>query len=75
MRSAGPSRINVVTFCCLSDKVVGELQELFRESFSLSLSPYAPWDADGTGANPQRAAAGSSSREVALRPSRRGSIR
>jgi recombination associated protein RdgC len=58
----------LLTFCCLSDKVAGELQELFRESFSLSLAPYAPWDAGGTGANPQGAAAGSGSREVVLSP-------
>ena len=36
----------ILTFCCLSDKVAGELQELFRESFSLDIAPYAPW---GTG--------------------------
>ena len=58
----------VVTFCCLSDKVAGELQELFRESFSLGLAPYAPWDTDGAGGNPQGAATGSSSRDVALPP-------
>jgi hypothetical protein len=49
---------NILTFCCLSDKVAGELQELFRESFSLGLAPYAPWDAEKTGANPQGAANG-----------------
>jgi hypothetical protein len=59
---------HVLTFCCLSDKVAGELQELFRESFSLSLAPYAPWDTGGADANPQGAAAGSSSRDVALPP-------
>jgi hypothetical protein len=59
---------NVLTFCCLSDKVVEELQELFKESFSLGLCPYAPWDIEGAGANPQGAAAGSSSREVSLPP-------
>jgi recombination associated protein RdgC len=57
---------HVLTFCCLSDKVVGELQELFRESFSLGLAPYAPWDIEKTGTNPQDAAAGSSSRNLAL---------
>jgi hypothetical protein len=46
----------IVTFCCLSDKVVGELQELFRESFSLSLAPYAPWEAGTAGAPPPGAA-------------------
>ena len=35
---------NILTFCSLSDKVAGDLQELFRESFSLSLAPCAPWD-------------------------------
>ncbi len=40
---------NVVTFCCLSDKVVGELQEIFKESFSLGLCPYAPWNVEGAG--------------------------
>ncbi len=59
---------HVLTFCCLSDKVVGELQELFRESFSLGLAPYAPWDVEKTGANPQGAAAGSSYRDVSLPP-------
>jgi hypothetical protein len=38
---------NVVTFCCLSDKVVGELQEFFKESFSLSLAAYVPWNIEG----------------------------
>jgi len=57
---------HVLTFCCLSDKVVGELQELFKESFSLGLCPYAPWDVEGAGANPQGAAAGSNSRDVSL---------
>jgi len=51
----------VLTFCCLSDKVAGGLQELFRESFSLSLSPYLPWNADGAGAGPN-------SPDVALPP-------
>lgn len=58
----------LLTFCCLSDKVVGELQELFRESFSLSLAPYVPWDTDGADSNPQGAAAGKGSRNVALPP-------
>lgn len=56
----------VLTFCCLSDKVAGELQELFRESFSLSLSPYLPWDSDGAALHPQEAAAGPNSMDVAL---------
>ena len=58
----------VLTFCCLSDKVVGVLQELFKESFSLGLSPYAPWDVEGAGANPRGAPAGSGSQEVSLPP-------
>ena len=45
----------IVTFCSLSDKVSGELQELFKESFSLSLAPCVPW---GTGALPAEAASG-----------------
>ncbi|MFZ4437359.1 MAG: recombination-associated protein RdgC [Syntrophales bacterium] len=56
----------VLTFCCLSDKVAGELQELFRESFSLSLSPYLPWDSDGAVLHPQGADAGQNSMDVAL---------
>jgi len=59
---------NILTFCCLSDKVVGELQELFKESFSLGLAPYAPWDVEGTGANPRDAAAGSGSRALSSSP-------
>lgn len=44
-----------VLFCSLSDKVVGEFQELFRESFGLSIAPCLPWggaetaDAKGMG--------------------------
>lgn len=56
----------VVTFCCLSDKVAGELQELFRESFSIGLVPYAPWDTDPSGAVPRGTSARSSSRDDAL---------
>jgi len=63
---------NVLTFCCLSDKVVGDLQELFRESFSLGLCPYAPWNAEEAGANPRAAAAGSSSRNLSLPPLQSG---
>ncbi|MBN2438094.1 MAG: recombination-associated protein RdgC [Deltaproteobacteria bacterium] len=59
---------NVLTFCCLSDKVAGELQELFRESFSLGLSPHVPWDIEGAGANLQGAAAGSGSRNLSSSP-------
>jgi hypothetical protein len=35
---------NTLYFCSLSDKVVEELQELFRDSFQLTLCPLAPWD-------------------------------
>ncbi len=52
-----PDRL--VTFCCISDKVVGELQEMFRDSFSLGLSPYAPWHAADEGSEPQGSAAAS----------------
>ena len=34
----------MLTFCSLSDKVGTELQEFFRDSFSLTLAPYTPWD-------------------------------
>jgi hypothetical protein len=35
---------NTLIFCSLSDKVFEDLQELFRDSFQLALSPYMPWD-------------------------------
>jgi recombination associated protein RdgC len=41
--------------------VVGDLQELFKESFSLGLAPYVPWDIDGSGAKPR-------GKEVSLPP-------
>jgi recombination associated protein RdgC len=41
---------NTLTFCSLSDKVFEELQELFRDSFKIALSPYLPWDPQGPGA-------------------------
>lgn len=59
---------NVLTFCCLADKVVGELQELFRESFSLGLAPYAPWDSAGADTNPRGAAAGPGSHAPSSAP-------
>ncbi|MCX5839333.1 MAG: hypothetical protein NTW71_12590 [Deltaproteobacteria bacterium] len=59
---------SVLTFCCLSDKVVGELQELFKESFSLGLAPYAPWDVEGADLNPRGAAAVAVSRVRASSP-------
>jgi hypothetical protein len=35
---------NTLIFCSLSDKVFEDLQELFRDSFQLSLCPCVPWD-------------------------------
>ena len=35
---------NTLIFCSLSDKVFEDLQELFRDSFQLTLCPYVPWD-------------------------------
>ncbi|MCL5808184.1 MAG: recombination-associated protein RdgC [Deltaproteobacteria bacterium] len=35
---------NTLIFCSLSDKVFEDLQELFRDSFQLTLCPYTPWD-------------------------------
>jgi hypothetical protein len=35
---------NTLIFCSLSDKVFEDLQELFRDSFQLTLAPYVPWD-------------------------------
>lgn len=35
---------NTLIFGSLSDKVFAELQDLFKESFSLSLIPCVPWD-------------------------------
>jgi len=35
---------NMLYFCSLSDKVFEELQELFRDSFQLTLCPFVPWD-------------------------------
>lgn len=46
---------HLLTFCCLTDKVAGEFQEFFRESFSLGLHPHAPWLIEGTSACPQDA--------------------
>jgi hypothetical protein len=59
---------HVLTFCCLSDKVAGDLQELFRESFSLSLSPYTPWDVEETGVNQQHAGTGAGSHALPTLP-------
>ncbi|MEW6333856.1 MAG: recombination-associated protein RdgC, partial [Thermodesulfobacteriota bacterium] len=41
-------------FCSLSDKVFEELQELFRDSFQLTLCPDLPWDPERPGADPSR---------------------
>ena len=35
---------NTLIFCSLSDKVFEDLQELFKDSFQLTLCPYMPWD-------------------------------
>lgn len=35
---------NTLIFCSLSDKVFEDLQDLFRDSFQLTLCPYMPWD-------------------------------
>ena len=56
---------NTLTFCSLSDKVVEELQELFRESFQLDLCPFVPWDAQAPDAS--RVPRGSA--KAPLRPS------
>jgi len=36
----------LLTFCTLSDKIGSELQEIFRESFGLSLFPHTPWNSE-----------------------------
>ena len=41
---------NTLIFCSLSDKVIEDLQELFRDSFQLTLAPYVPWDPQLPGA-------------------------
>ena len=53
---------NTLLFCSLSDKVVEELQGLFKESFSLTLRPYVPWDPELTSSKqtPQTGAEGRS---------------
>src|SRR4030042_401463 len=53
---------NTLLFCSLSDKVFEELQGLFKESFSLTLRPYVPWDPDLTSSKqtPQTGAEGRS---------------
>jgi len=41
---------NTLIFCSLSDKVFEDLQELFRDSFQMTLCPYVPWDPQLPGA-------------------------
>ncbi len=43
---------NTLIFCSLSDKVFEELQELFRDSFQLTLCPYVPWDSQSARQDP-----------------------
>lgn len=43
---------NTLYLCSLSDKVFEELQELFRESFQLTLCPLVPWDPQSPDALP-----------------------
>lgn len=45
-------------FCSLSDKVFEELQELFRDSFQLTLFPDLPWDPERPDADPSRPGGG-----------------
>jgi hypothetical protein len=54
---------NTLSFCSLSDKIFDELQELFRESFQLTLCPYAPWDQPLTKEGPLEAGAGGKAAE------------
>lgn len=35
-------------FCCLSDKIFDELQQIFRDSFQVTLYPAVPWEAEPT---------------------------
>jgi hypothetical protein len=35
---------NTLIFCSLSDKVIEDLQALFKDSFQLTPAPYLPWD-------------------------------
>jgi len=41
---------NTLIFCSLSDKVIDDLQALFRDSFQLTLAPCVPWDPQLPGA-------------------------
>jgi hypothetical protein len=51
---------NTLLFCCLSDKVFEDLQELFRDSFQLTLYPHVPWEPEQT-LNGQAVTAGQAS--------------
>lgn len=54
---------HILTFGCLSDKVAGELQGVFRESFSLDLHAYTPWDVEWEEEKRPGRAAGDRSRD------------
>jgi len=43
---------NRLYFCSLSDSTFEELQELFRDSFQLTLCPFVPWDQESPNAGP-----------------------
>ena len=58
---------NRLYFCSLSDKVFEELQELFRDSFQLTLCPFVPWDTQSPHP-PSAARVGGSAAPAALPP-------
>jgi len=58
---------NTLYFCSLSDTVFEELQELFRDSFQLTLYPFVPWDRELPNA-PSAAQTGENSAPPALPP-------
>jgi recombination associated protein RdgC len=58
---------NTLYFCSLSDKVFEELQELFRDSFQLTLSPFVPWDTQSSHV-PSAPRVGGSAAPAALPP-------
>jgi len=58
---------NTLYFCSLSDKVFEELQELFRDSFQLTLCPFVPWDTQSSHP-PSAPQVGGSSAPAALPP-------
>jgi hypothetical protein len=55
---------NTLIFCSLSDKVFEDLQELFRNSFQLTLCPHMPWDSQF----PQKDQPGSGASEKIAQP-------